>query len=254
MRVSATLNLDQVYVADEVRVLAHPAGPKRSRQDESDGRHGSDQGRVPEAARIEITGVVTAIDGRKVSMVGRTFTLTPRTKLEGELTVGAQVEARLLASPNGELSALHVEVVADNGPANPTPETATRESSTAGGVRITGTMSAIEGNLWTVDCQRIKMADEAVILGIAETGAKVSPKARRQPGRSFLVASGRIEAGSRDEMATVVPTRPVPTLVSPTAAAPTAEPSDSDDGEGPSDDHQQTPEMRTVMPEPETQY
>lgn len=146
-------------------------------------------------AEIEFNGVVTSIGANTWVIGARTVQVTPQTEIKAGVALGALVKVHALPQANGTLVAREIEVT--------TAATATASATGTSQPRpgneqeFTGTLTAINGDVWTIGGRAVRITASTEVKGTLQIGDRL--KVHASPGTDGVLVAREVELAVGDD-------------------------------------------------------
>jgi hypothetical protein len=144
---------------------------------------------APSQAKIEFVGQVTAMNNGEWTVAGFRVTVTAQTEIKGNPQVGSTVKVEGRLQADGSVLAREIEAL----PA------VTRTPIAGHEVEFTGTLTAINGQVWTVNGVRVTVTAQTEIKGNPQVGSTVKVEGRLQADGSVLAREIKKAKGDDDD-------------------------------------------------------
>jgi hypothetical protein len=140
-----------------------------------------------EDPQIEFTGTVSAISGEVWTINGVRVIVTPQTEIKGNPQVGSAVKVEGRLQADGSVIAREIKALL----------AATRTPVAGNEIEFTGTVSAISGEVWTINGVRVIVTPQTEIKGNPQVGSAVKVEGRLQADGSVIARE--IEKADSDD-------------------------------------------------------
>jgi len=145
---------------------------------------------------FEFTGAVEEIDDREWSVGGETFELTPLTRIDPAIVVGARVSVDVRVDDSGHFTARSFALLQLPQPSStpaPTAEPTGEPSEEPEEVEFTGRIESMIGTIWVIGGRQVVIGPETRIDGDPQIGDIVRVEAVQQVGGPILAERVRQE-------------------------------------------------------------
>ena len=161
----------EVVAAESIQLVSKDQTTSTARQESSsDIASGSSI-----TGTVELIGMIEAKSGSSWTVNGVTVVLTTTTEFQGVLNIGTQVKVEGFKQADGSILAREIKAF-------------TTENGGFTGVKVefTGTLTAKNGNIWTVDTTSVVLTTTTEVKGTLEVGVKVKVEGYKQADGSVL--------------------------------------------------------------------
>jgi hypothetical protein len=134
----------------------------------------------------EFTGTLTAINADLWTIGGQVVRITPGTEVKGDPRVGDVVKVHASPGSDGVLVAREVELAQGDD-----DDEAEDDDNRAGEVEFTGTLTAVNGDLWTIAGQAVRVVGATEIKDTVQVGDEV--KVHATAGTDGVLVAREIE-------------------------------------------------------------
>jgi hypothetical protein len=151
---------------------------------------------APGTGEQEFTGTLTAIQGDLWTIGGETVRITAGTEVKGTLQVGDVVKVHATLGSDGVLVAREVELAAgDDGEDDNQNDGDEHQGDEQ---EFTGTLTAMNGDLWTVDSMQVRITSDTEVKDTLQVGDEV--KVHAAAGSDGVLVAREIELAGDDDL------------------------------------------------------
>jgi len=142
---------------------------------------------VQKIGLVELTGTLESQDGMTWIVSGIVIELSDTTEILGVPEIGAQVKVEGILQENGSILASQIKSAMDENGGDDDGSDDHSSQSKGEEVEISGELTGMDGNTWTVNDQTVIITDMTELKGVFEIGVMVKVE-------GYLLADGSIEA------------------------------------------------------------